>query len=102
MDIKQQLANAGIKTEDHWGGKVYAMVSHIPAGRALTQHIHPFEHLSWLSAGTVRIKVDDIETVEVGPIMLTIPAHKQHEVIAVTDVIWLCLWGEGVIDEATQ
>lgn len=98
MDIEQQLAAADVEIEHHFGGLVYAKVSHIPAGRVLSQHAHARDHLSWLSAGIVRLKVDGNETLESGPVMLLIPAHKQHEVTAVTDVLWLCLWGTHATD----
>lgn len=101
MDIKQQLADAGVEIEHHFGGLVYAKVSHISAGCVLRQHAHARDHLSWLSAGTARLKVDGIETIESGPVMLLIPAYKEHEVTAVTDILWLCLWGTHATDPET-
>jgi hypothetical protein len=28
--------------------------------------------------------------------MLTVPAHTRHTVVAVTDIVWLCLWSDDV------
>jgi quercetin dioxygenase-like cupin family protein len=74
-----------------FGGSVYAKETHIPAGMALIQHRHKYDHLSYLVSGRVLLDVDGERTEHTAPAAVTIRAHKHHGVKALTDVIWLCI-----------
>ena len=84
----------------HFGGAVYAKETHIPAGLILVQHKHKYDHLSILASGTVLLDVDGVQSELTAPQCLTIKAAKHHGVKAVTDVIWYCIHGTDVSEEA--
>lgn len=96
----EQLRCAGVGISHHFGGGVYAKETAIPAGASLQQHAHPFEHLSWLSSGTVMVEVEDEGEIVTGPRMLTIAAGKRHRVTALTDALWLCIHATEETDPA--
>lgn len=75
----------------HFVGGLYAKETRIPAGTKLVQHVHNFDHLSALMKGSVMVEVDGKGEVFVAPKLLTIAAGKEHEVTAITDVLWVCL-----------
>lgn len=98
LPIEKQLANLGVEVRDHWCGGIYVKETHIPADRVLSQHVHAHDHLSWLGEGSVLLEVDGVGEIVKGPVMLTIPAHKQHKVTSITPVIWLCIWNEDRVE----
>ena len=75
----------------YFAGGVAMKQTHIPAGARLLQHVHTYDHLSYLVSGTVRLHVDGEVCEYTGPQALEIVAGKRHGVIAVTDAVWLCL-----------
>lgn len=77
----------------------YAKETRIPAGVSLSQHVHPFEHKSYLQSGHVRVIAGGISSVHHAPKWLTMAAGVEHEVIAITDAVWLCVWPMSVLDE---
>jgi quercetin dioxygenase-like cupin family protein len=77
---------------DDESGAVFMVQTKAPAGTILGQHRHDHSHLSYLVSGTAIVDVDDCSTEYVGPCPLTIGAGKEHLVVAVTDIVWLCLW----------
>lgn len=92
--LLRQFADLGVTLEHHFGGGVYVKRTNIPAGMLLTQHAHDHDHLSWLSSGSVVLTVDGEPTRLDGPCMVTVAAGKQHEVEALTDAVWLCIWSQ--------
>ena len=92
------LSDIGVEIEHHFGGRVYAKVTKIPALRVLIQHVHKHDHLSWLNSGSVMLEVEGHGELITGPRMIKIPAGKAHKVTALTSVIWLCLWATDETD----
>ena len=84
----------------HFSSGVYAKETLIPAGMALVQHKHAFDHLSVLASGTVQITVDGVTKTVTGPACLTIEAGKHHGVKAVTDPVWYCIHATDCTDES--
>lgn len=82
----------------HFSAGLYAKETHIPAGMALVQHKHLFDHLSILASGTVDVEVDGQRSRITGPACLTIEAGKHHGVRAVTDAVWFCLHATDKLD----
>jgi mannose-6-phosphate isomerase-like protein (cupin superfamily) len=82
----------------HFGGGVYAKETHIPAGGLAVQHKHAFDHLSVLASGTVELTVDGETSTVQAPACLTIAAHKEHQVRAMTDVVWYCVHATNCTD----
>jgi quercetin dioxygenase-like cupin family protein len=91
--VKQlnELLLSDIDIIHHFSSGVYAKDTRIPAGVTLTQHTHPFDHLSILASGTAIVTVDDMAETLTGPVCLTVVANKVHSVQAVTDVVWFCI-----------
>lgn len=83
------LDNLGIS--HHFGGGVYVKETRIPANMRLVQHIHEHDHLSVLMSGEVVVSVDGVQTHYTAPAVLTISAGKAHEVVSITDAVWLCI-----------
>lgn len=83
------LENLGIA--HYFGGGVYVKETRIPANMRLTQHIHEHDHLSVLLSGEVVVVVGGVQTNHKAPAVLTIHAGKAHEVVSVTDAVWLCI-----------
>jgi len=81
---------------DEESGEVFAVETRANAGYKLDSHKHEHAHLSVLVSGTADVTIDGKTQRVSGYKMLTIPANTTHHVVAVTDIIWLCLWAESV------
>lgn len=93
MELSEQFESLGIDVSHNWvADEVYSKRVTVPAGRKLTQHVHPHDHASALVRGTVVIEVDGVTREITGPAMLMIQAGKEHSITALTDVVWHCLW----------
>lgn len=75
----------------HFGGGVYVKETRIPANMRLTQHVHKHDHLSVLISGEVIVSVDGVQTYYAAPVVLTIAAGKEHEVVSIINSVWLCI-----------
>jgi hypothetical protein len=96
-----ELAEAGVGIEHHFGGGVYAKETIIPPGVELTQHVHDFDHLSVLADGIVDIEVDGVlRTGLMAPRCFVIKAGSQHKVTAVIKSTWYCIHATGETDPA--
>jgi quercetin dioxygenase-like cupin family protein len=80
----------------HFGGGVYIKETRIPAGVALVQHRHAFDHLAYLVSGSVEFLSDGVVTHHEAPACFNIAAGKHHGVMANRAAVWLCVWHEGV------
>ena len=90
----------------HFGAKEYIKETFSEAGVELAQHKHKHSHLSVLMQGKAAVTVEGETTVYEAPKILEIKAGKYHNVKAITDVIWLCVWGvdpefceNGIVDD---
>lgn len=92
------LDNIGIT--HHFGGGVYVKEARIPANMRLTQHIHGHDHLSVLVSGEVSVSVDGTIKSYVAPAVLTIEAGKAHEVVCLTETVWMCIHATDETDPA--
>jgi hypothetical protein len=79
---------------DEKSGGVLAVVTRIPGGYELESHKHDHGHLSVLANGTADVIVDGVCQRFTGPCHVTIPPGSKHEIHAVTDVVWYCLWAQ--------
>lgn len=66
-------------------------------------HTHPFDHLTLLATGSLKIKVDDKETIFKAPHMIYIHKDVKHELTALEDnTVAYCIHalrdGNGVDD----
>lgn len=73
-------------------GEVFVVETYAPAGYELESHKHKHAHTSVLVSGTADVTVAGVTRRLTGYQLVTIPADTHHEVKAVTDIVWLCLW----------
>lgn len=77
---------------DEASGNVFVVETKAKAGWELMSHKHEHAHLSILVSGVVDLTIGGMTERVQGYRILTIPAGVQHNIVAVTDVVWLCLW----------
>lgn len=77
-------------------GDVFVVETRARAGMTLQSHQHKHGHLSVLVSGTARVRIGRESQEMTGYRMITIPANVDHEITAITDVIWLCLWAGDI------
>ncbi len=98
----ENLASLGVDVEHHFGGGAYIKATKIPAGTLLGQHKHDdHDHLSVLVSGRARVYEDGVPREVDGYRTLLLKAGVQHDVEAVTDCIWLCVWATDDTDPST-
>ena len=84
--------------EHHFGSGVYAKETRIPAGYLLGKHKHSFDHMSILASGSIELSVGGEVSVVHAPKCLSIRADKEHQVRAITDVVWFCIHATDCTD----
>lgn len=64
------------------------------AGSVHEGHAHVIEHVTYLERGTISVKRNDREQPDVytGPMWIEMPAEVWHEITAVTDTFWYCVF----------
>jgi quercetin dioxygenase-like cupin family protein len=64
------------------------------AGEVHKGHSHVLEHVTFLQSGQISVKRNDREapTVYVGPMWIEMPAQVWHEITAVTEALWWCVF----------
>lgn len=89
---------------EHEDGDVFIVQTRASAGSVLGQHKHEHGHMSYLVSGIACVEALGVMTVHTAPMAITMPAGVQHTVMAVTDIIWLCLWDAklGMQDAARE
>lgn len=94
------LEEAGVDLTHHFVGPSYAKVTHIAAGKSLLQHRHKIDHVSMLVIGKVVIDTANGSLTVKAPWFGTIPAHTYHQVTAIEDALWACIWEnpDGLMD----
>lgn len=74
----------------HFNGGLYTKEMHVAAGSLVMKHTHDYDHQSILAKGDAIVVVDGKATKYTAPAVLCIKANVEHEVLAETDIIWLC------------
>lgn len=72
-------------------GGVYAKEWRGRKGSYIQQHIHNYDHLSYLAYGDVEVEVEGRVMCYTGPTGICIKSGKAHKVTALTDCLWLCI-----------
>lgn len=71
----------------------YAKRMKVPRGYKVVGHRHKEPHKSVYIGGPVLLKTDDAAEILPFPCgSVNIPAHVHHEVNALGEVIWFCIW----------
>lgn len=94
----KQLDDEGVGISHHFGGGSYIKETHIPRGAKLGQHAHDHDHLSVLVSGAVLLTIDGETDGFDGYKVFTIKAGKKHEIEAMSDSVWLCIWATEETD----
>ena len=84
------------KIRHHFAGQdddhgVYAKELLIDAGMVLSSHSHTYDHLSILSQGIASLRIGQGTRIIVGPEAVVIPKGAEHEMRAITNVVWFCI-----------
>ena len=81
---------------DESSGGVFAVETFAPAGMVLESHTHAHSHMSVLASGCADVTIDGKTERHQGPCVLSVPANTAHKVVAVSDVVWYCLWADAI------
>ncbi len=81
---------------DDESGHVFAVETTAQAGQVLQSHKHEHSHLSVLAAGIADVTIAGAKQRRIGPCLLTIPKNTHHQIEAITDVAWYCLWADDL------
>lgn len=73
-------------------GNVFVVETKAEAGAKLTSHQHDHSHLSVLVSGKAEVEINGVTTIYEGYNLINVPKDVIHEVRALTDIIWLCIW----------
>jgi quercetin dioxygenase-like cupin family protein len=84
---------------DEEAGNVFAVRTDIPAGKYLCSHKHAHGHMSILASGTVKAQIGGEIKEYTGPAIVNVPKDTFHEVFAITDAVWFCLWADELVDK---
>ena len=89
---------------DEQSGNVFMVETVAEAGYVLESHKHEHAHLSVLVSGTAEVTVDGVSELITGYRKVVIPANTVHKVVAITPIIWLCLWAGDIapIEQAKE
>lgn len=89
---------------DEEAGEVFIVETKADAGYMLGSHTHKHAHTSILVSGIADVTIDGETTRYSGYQVLQVPANTTHQVEAVTDILWLCIWNSNLapIEEAEQ
>jgi len=89
---------------DEDSGKVFVVETKVDGGYMIESHKHHHAHTSVLVSGTADVTINGVTERMTGYKIVTIPKDTTHTIVAVTDVIWLCLWADDQVcnEEAKQ
>lgn len=72
-------------------GNDYAKMMRIQRGETAISHLHRYDHDSMLAIGTVKVTCDGMARMYQAPEIIRIKAGVEHEIFALSDVLWLCI-----------
>ena len=82
----------------HFSSGLYAREMHVSDGYSVVTHEHTYDHLSVLAKGIALVTVDGIQSTYYAPCVIEIKANKAHGIVAVGDVVWLCIHATSETD----
>jgi quercetin dioxygenase-like cupin family protein len=100
MLSQEQLAAEGVAMTPYFIGAGLSNVFHVPAGKVLGQHKHALGHHSHLILGRALLRDATGVRELTAPAVVWLPAEQQHEIEALTDILWACTWpdAQGLLD----
>ena len=80
-------------------GNLFAIETRAAGGQLLESHVHAHGHLSVLVSGIADVTIAGETKRLKGYQVVTVPANTAHKVVAVTDMVWLCLWADDLVNK---
>jgi quercetin dioxygenase-like cupin family protein len=95
-----ELACEGVAMTPYFVGDGCSNLFQVPAGKLLGQHRHKLGHHSFLILGRALLRDATGVRELVAPATVYLPADQEHEIVAVTDILWACTWpdAQGLVD----
>lgn len=90
--FEQPKPHIAYRGGDEASGGVFVVETIAPAGWELESHRHRHAHTSVLVSGVADVTIDGVTQRLEGYQLVTVPAGTVHKVVAVTPIVWLCLW----------
>lgn len=82
-------------------GGVHAKMIGMPAMTQIDQHVHDYDHMSFLVSGVVTVVAGkDVVRLE-GPAFFEVKANTQHRIIAETPALWACIHNADRLEHDT-
>ncbi len=97
---KEDLSEHAIDLVTNFVGKGCAFVFTVPAGKTIGQHKHKTSHHGVLMLGEVAVVSEGQQRFYTGPHIIHLAAGVAHEIVAIKDMIWACVWTDA--DAALQ
>lgn len=73
-------------------GEPFIIEYQVEDGFLLESHKHEHPHLSVLVSGTAAVTIDGITELKTGYCTVSVPGNTYHQVVAITPIVWLCIW----------
>lgn len=92
------LRALGGEVEFFEAGGVTAKVYGLPANTLIEQHVHDYDHLSFMIAGKATVVAGGVATEYEGFNVITILAGVKHTIVAAEPTLWACIHNTDRID----
>ena len=90
-DLILNAEQTNLNTKHHFSDSIYAKEMTLPANHIAVSHKHAYSHLSVLAAGECIVETDGDKNKYKAPAVIEIKAGVEHQILAITDVTWLCI-----------
>jgi len=90
--LPEDIESHGVEMTHLFAGEGYAKVFNMPAGTTIGQHAHRVNHFATLMLGRVVVKCDGVSKEYLAPATIMIRSYARHEIKAITESVWACLW----------
>jgi quercetin dioxygenase-like cupin family protein len=89
------LTAEGIDVFHYFVGRGYTKIFDIKRGATIGQHAHLKDHIAMLILGRVVIENTEVRGELTAPATVMIKAGDAHEISAIEDSVWACVWPDA-------
>lgn len=82
----------------HFSSGVYIREQTLKQFFAVNTHAHNYDHMSVLVSGVAAVETNGTVATYTGPAVIEIKAGIHHHIVAVTDVVWMCIHATSETD----
>jgi quercetin dioxygenase-like cupin family protein len=75
----------------HFSSGVYIREQTLEQFFAVDTHAHNYDHISVLVSGVATVETNGTVATYVGPAVIEIKAGIRHHIVAVTNIVWMCI-----------